>query len=418
MQVIALKGILIAAILIVSLVPVQCESPRILVDTAHGGYPLKDGRLSEFRHLAREKGFSADFKKMETVILEDYALVISANPDREFSPEDCTRLREYLVQGGTFFVTGAGDFENRDHSEVTNPLLEAVGTEIRFNDDQVTDIINSGKFYIPLFDQWQPHPLTANLPPISLYSPESVITGENVYSLLQGNATSESTDSDGSTVTTAVNPVTLLAVQQIGKGTLLVGGSWGFLSGFSFAGHQEFVEKLLWYISGERVTLPFFQEAFQGASIVVGERCRPEVDRTGAEILSGLLGGDTSPQGLKTVIIGGPAVNPLVEEINPYLPIQFGKDRAWYITKDGHKFYGQEYGIVAVVVVDGVATLLVAGLGGTGTAGAVRLLLQYHQYTVIPTYNEYGEAVLIKVSGDTNQNGLQEESEMWNILTL
>jgi hypothetical protein len=417
-QVIALKGILIAAILIVSLVPVQCESPRILVDTAHGGYPLKDGRLSEFRHLAREKGFSADFKKMETVILEDYALVISANPDREFSPEDCTRLREYLVQGGTFFVTGAGDFENRDHSEVTNPLLEAVGTEIRFNDDQVTDIINSGKFYIPLFDQWQPHPLTANLPPISLYSPESVITGENVYSLLQGNATSESTDSDGSTVTTAVNPVTLLAVQQIGKGTLLVGGSWGFLSGFSFAGHQEFVEKLLWYISGERVTLPFFQEAFQGASIVVGERCRPEVDRTGAEILSGLLGGDTSPQGLKTVIIGGPAVNPLVEEINPYLPIQFGKDRAWYITKDGHKFYGQEYGIVAVVVVDGVATLLVAGLGGTGTAGAVRLLLQYHQYTVIPTYNEYGEAVLIKVSGDTNQNGLQEESEMWNILTL
>lgn len=415
---IALKGILIAAILIVSLVPVQCESPRILVDTAHGGYPLKDGRLSEFRHLAREKGFSADFKKMETVILEDYALVISANPDREFSPEDCTRLREYLVQGGTFFVTGAGDFENRDHSEVTNPLLEAVGTEIRFNDDQVTDIINSGKFYIPLFDQWQPHPLTANLPPISLYSPESVITGENVYSLLQGNATSESTDSDGSTVTTAVNPVTLLAVQQIGKGTLLVGGSWGFLSGFSFAGHQEFVEKLLWYISGERVTLPFFQEAFQGASIVVGERCRPEVDRTGAEILSGLLGGDTSPQGLKTVIIGGPAVNPLVEEINPYLPIQFGKDRAWYITKDGHKFYGQEYGIVAVVVVDGVATLLVAGLGGTGTAGAVRLLLQYHQYTVIPTYNEYGEAVLIKVSGDTNQNGLQEESEMWNILTL
>ncbi len=415
---IALKAIWIAAFLLVSLVPAQCGHPRILIDTGHGGYPLNEGRLSEFRDFARGKGFSVDSEKIAAVNLHEYCLVLSANPDSAFSAEECSVLRDYLVQGGTFFLTGAGDFENRDRSDITNPLLEALGSEIRFNDDQLEDKINSGKSYIPLFEAWRPHPLTQNLPPISLYSPESVIPGEDGYPLLQGNSTTKSEDTDGFMVARVQNPVTLLAVQRIGKGDLLVGGSWGFVSGLTYTGHHEFAEKLLWYVSQRRTTIPFYREAFHGASIVVGERCRPEVDRKAAEILSELLHGEILSQGLPTVIIGGPCVNPLLAEINSYLPIRFGKDHDWYIMRDGQKFRGQEYGIICVVTVKGREILVVAGLGGTGTAGAVKVLENIEKYTLRLTYNSYGEAVLIKVSGDPNLNGVKEDSETWEISIL
>ncbi|MBU7030236.1 MAG: hypothetical protein HXS48_25105 [Theionarchaea archaeon] len=417
---IALKALWIAALLAVSLVPAESVNPHILIDTGHGGYPLKDGRLSEFRDYAERKGFSVDFKKIGTVDLHEYCLVLSVNPDTVFSQEECGRLRDYLAQGGIFFLTGAGDFENRDHSEVTNPLLETVGSEMRLNDDQLQDTINSGKSYIPLFDQWQPHPFTELLCPISLYSPESVITGGG-YPLLQGNATTKSTDTDGSVVIPTQEWVTVLAVERIGKGDLFVGGSWGFVSGLTFQGHREFVDKLLQYVSRKKTTIPFYREAFQGASIVTGEKCRPEVDRKGAEILCNILHGEISSQNTPaapTVVVGGPEVNPLFGEINPYLPIQFGKDHHWYITRDGHTFYGQEYGIIAVVTVEGYDVLVVAGLGGTGTAGAVNVLEHIEDYALVYTYNEYGEAVLINVSGDVNLNGIQDTSESWEILVL
>jgi hypothetical protein len=414
-MVIAMKEILVAAMLLASLLPVQSETPCILIDTGHGGYPLRDGRLTEFRDYATEKGFSVHFKSIGAVPLNDYCLVLSVNPDSRFTQKECTSIRAYLVQGGTFFLTGAGDFENRDHSDITNPLLKALHSDIRFNDDQVTDIINSGRLYIPLFDQWQPHPLTQNLPPISLYSPQSV-TPKKAYPLLQGNASTESKDTDGSAGPTP-DIVTLLAGEPIGKGDLIVGGSWGFVSGLPFTGHQEFIDRLLWYVV-DKVTILNYSHTFQGASLVVGQQCRPEVDSKAAETLSELLSKTSSHQPECTVIIGGPQVNPFCEEINSYLPIQFGKDHAWYFVRNGQKFYGDTYGIVAVITVDSKRILVAAGLGGTGTAGAVNLLEKIETYTVPLTYNQYGEAVLLRVQGDENHNGVPEESESWHIIIL
>jgi len=417
--VIALKALWIGTLLVLSLVPAGCEHPRILIDAGHGGYPLQEDRLSEFCRLASVKGFSVEIEDLETVNLQDYCLVLSANPDVQFSLQEAEHLTEYLVQGGTFFLTGAGDFENRDHSEVTNQLLEALGSHLRFNDDQLTDHINSGKSYIPLFDAWRPHPLTASLPPISLYSPESVVVNQGGYPLLCGNPTTKSEDTDGSVLTESRELIALLAVERIGKGDLLVGGSWGFVSGSTFTGHTEFAEQLLWYVQ-EKAPIPFYREIFHGASIVIGKAGRPEVDREGAEILAELLSGDVCLKSEKriTVIVGGPEVNPLCEEINAYLPIQMKKDETWYLLKDGQKIYGQEYGIIAVISVDNRRILVVAGLTGTGTMGAVKLLEQIDIHTLTMVYNTYGEAVLFKVSGDMNLNGIQEKSEHWEISLL
>jgi hypothetical protein len=415
--VIALKTGIVLALLVVSLVPAGCENLSILVDTGHGGYPLSDGRLSEFEDFASKKGFSVDFKDIETVKLHKYCLVLLVNPDSAFSQEDVHLLKEFVVDGGIVFLAGSGDFENRDHSTVTNAVLEALGSDMKFNDDQLTDNINCGRSYIPLFETWNSHPLTGSLPPISLYSPESVVCGERGYPLLQGNVTTKSGDTDGDGVTAPVQEIlTLLAVERIGKGELLVGGSWDFFSGFSFQGHQEFVDQFLQYAARERASIPLYRDIFRGASIVVGEHCRPEVDRKGAETLSQLLQGTIEKKRL--VIVGGPAVNQYFEEVNPYLPIRFEKDRSWYIARNDQKFYGQEYGIIAVVTLEDHTVLIAAGLSGTSTTGAVKILDKIEEYSLKLHYNAYGEAVLFKVSGDINFNGIEEESENWEIFIL
>lgn len=403
MQVIALKGEIVLALLVVSLVPVS-ENPSILIDTGHGGYPLSDRRLIEFCDFAKDRGFSVDFKDITTVDIHQYCLVLLTNPDVPFTPKDTAHLRQYLDKGGTVFLTGSGNFDNRDHSEVTNPLLESLGSGIQFNDDHVTDIINAGKQYIPLFDQWNPHPLTAGLPPISLYSPESL---SGAYPLLLGNPTTRSTSTS-----TEGTPLTLLAVERLSRGDLLVGGSWTFLSGFNYQGHREFAEKLLQYAS-KKTTISTAVETFKNAAIVTGDQCRPEVDKKAADILSRYLG-DPLDQ-TKTIIIGGPHVNPVCQKINAYLPIPFQKD--WFVTSD-HPLHGQEYGLLAVITVDDHAYLVAAGLGGTGTRGAVHLLTHFHQYTVTLHYNAYGEAVLFKVSGDATLDGVKDDAEHWEISIL
>jgi hypothetical protein len=414
--VIALKSTLCIILLALSLVPSYNGDSSILVDTGHGGYPLEVDELSEFRDLARQNGFTVHLKPLKSVDLHKYCLVISANPDNSFSQKECSLLKEYLVQGGTFFLMGSGDYKNRDHSDVCNPLLKALQSSMQLNDDQLKDTINSGESYIPLFDTWRPHPMTRNLPPISLYSPESVICGERGYPLLQGNASTVSKDTDGSILCPVQKEITLLAVERIGKGDLLVGGSAGFVSGLVFAGHEAFAEALLSHVSTERVTIPSYKEAFQGASIVIGKDCRPEVDMKGAETLSRILQGHISDSsGL--VIIGGPQVNPFLSKINQYLPIKFKKGHDWHLANNNENLYGQQYGIIAVITTD-TPILVVAGLGGTGTAGALTILEHIEDHNLRYTYNYYGEAVLIEVSGDTNLDGINQESEHWNISIL
>jgi hypothetical protein len=197
-------------------------------------------------------------------------------------------------------------------------------------------------------------------------------------------------------------------------GTLLVGGSWDLLSGLQYPGHTQFVHALLHYIRNNP-SVSTYATTFQHATIYTGEHCRPEVDQKGADILSEILHpGESSTH---TVIIGGPEVNPHCAQLIPYLPIPFKKDEYWYLHTD-HKVYNQTHGIIAAITVNNHTFLIVAGLGGTGTTGAVALLQHIQDYSLNLHYNAYGEAVLFCVSGDTNQNGVQEPTEQWKISIL
>ncbi|MBU7014724.1 MAG: hypothetical protein HXS43_07835, partial [Theionarchaea archaeon] len=188
--------------------------------------------------------------------------------------------------------------------------------------------------------------------------------------------------------------------------------------GFRFPGHFQFAENLLWFCQS-KTTIPLYDELFLGATISTGKECRPEVDEKGAQILSSLLPGPERKD--VSIIIGGPQVNSDCARINPFLPVKFERDEilgTWCMTRDGERFTGQNCGMVAVVTVQGQKVLIIAGLGGTGTRGAIALLMQLDNYDLAPRYNTNGEAVLFTVDGDTNNNGICEPSELWEISVL
>lgn len=399
-------------------VPVAGEYPCILIDTGHGGYPVTEGILTDFALCARKMGFHVLYESIAHTDCQDMSLILSVNPEFAFSSDEVTRIAANLENGGMFFLLGAGDYDNRDHSDVTNELLKELQSTIRCNDDQIADTVHCGKSYIPLFEQWNPHPLTAALPPMSLYSPESLHCGETAYPLLMGNSSSYRQDLDENPPLSTDAPIVVLAVEKIASGTLFVGGSWGFVAGPPYQGHQAFREAFLSYVYEGRSIISLYEEHFQGSTIQVGDTCRIEVDGKAAHIMESYLGLSSDDNVQSTVVIGGPQVNDMCRTFNQYLPVTFKKDDIWYLQCGKHQHRGTEYGLIACLWVEGQKVLIVAGLGGTGTMGAVKALTSLHRFTQIPIYNEYGEALIVQVKGDTNSNGIEESSESWEITLL
>jgi len=285
-------------------VPVAGEYPCILIDTGHGGYPVTEGILTDFALCARKMGFHVLYESIAHTDCQDMSLILSVNPEFAFSSDEVTRIAANLENGGMFFLLGAGDYDNRDHSDVTNELLKELQSTIRCNDDQIADTVHCGKSYIPLFEQWNPHPLTAALPPMSLYSPESLHCGETAYPLLMGNSSSYRQDLDENPPLSTDAPIVVLAVEKIASGTLFVGGSWGFVAGPPYQGHQAFREAFLSYVYEGRSIISLYEEHFQGSTIQVGDTCRIEVDGKAAHIMESYLGLSSDDNVQSTVVIG------------------------------------------------------------------------------------------------------------------
>jgi hypothetical protein len=412
-----MKQICIMVLLICVCFPVTADSSHILIDTGHGGYPIQEEMLVAFETLAQEQGFQVTWSSIADVDLQQFSLIISANPDSSFSSEDSARIDSYLEGGGVFFLLGSGDYDNRDHSHITNSLLQDLRSTIRCNDEQLEDTINCGKPYIPLFSNWNPHPLTANLPPISLFSAQSLICGPTAYPLLVGNSSTYGRNLDDTPPLSYQGPAVVLAVEKRGRGTLLVGGSWGFLCGPTYQGHAAFMKAVLSYVHENRCMISCYEEQFRGSKIHIGESCRMEVDGRAADIMREYLGEITSGNSQTSVIIGGPQVNRACKVFNRYLPVTFKKDSSWYLQRGETQYHGQEYGLIACLHVEGQEILIIAGVGGTGTMGALKVATALHDFVQIPLYNQYGEVLLVQVNGDENCNGIEEKSESW-ILTL
>jgi len=137
--------------------------PKIfLVDCAHGNFDYYVGRFSGMKmDLAKTMGFEfhSISKPINAQTLKDAFVVTIPDPDKPFAPDEVAALKEFVGKGGSLLLFCRADYNNRSHPQLTNELLRAIGSNLRFNDDEVCDPTNNIGYPWGLFITTFPDPL-------------------------------------------------------------------------------------------------------------------------------------------------------------------------------------------------------------------------------------------------------------------
>lgn len=268
---------------------------RILVDGTHyndyvTGYYADN--MSNFTALAAEMNAQVTVKQPgETISAQDLEgvslLVVSAplkktqngvtpSEDTNFSDEYIQMVADYAKNGGTVILCGLADYQDSTggapycSTEQINPILEAMGSTLQLNDDEVLDDdtnYNGGatqtyRVYMDNFNTEDFPELFAGLQEgqvYSAYSGCSVDLGENGQALVRGSENCYSINSktrpagsegqwgstqpqgstasgsyDASTAVVQKGDVVTLATEAVGAGRVYVAGTV-FLSNFEIS---------------------------------------------------------------------------------------------------------------------------------------------------------------------------------------
>lgn len=242
---------------------------KVVIDAGHynqyvnGDY---SNMVKKFKDMALNNGYlvyentdeltAADLDKASLLVLTDPQSVDSAEYGlykSKYSDTEINVIKQFVQNGGSLIITSRADYHDAVDTEYQtayqgNKVLEAIGSNLRFNDDEVVDSTeNGGSTYRLAFDDFlkSKYGLTDNIPDgttYSFYSGCSVIPKENadlsnVEVLVKGHTTTESSDSDNQGDSTNVDKgnVIALADEVIGKGKVIVAGST-FFSDFEISG--------------------------------------------------------------------------------------------------------------------------------------------------------------------------------------
>lgn len=194
--------------------------------------------------------------------LKDTALLILTDPqsvDKDplkksnYTDNEIKVIQDFVARGGNVILTSKADYGDGtgeyNNSTQGNRVLEAIGTNLRVNDDEVVDnTTNGGQAYRLAFKNYtsSKYNLTKDIPDgqtYSFYSGCSVILkdgadNKNVDYLVMGHDTTETLDSDNAKDNTTVEKgkVCALAAEQLSSGSKVVVGGSTFFSDFEMTG--------------------------------------------------------------------------------------------------------------------------------------------------------------------------------------
>ena len=125
---------------------INIEAKSVFVDCAHGNKDYFTGRFAGMKmDLFQNYGFQmkALSKAIDFETIKDGFLIMIPHPSVPFTNEELNALKKYNKAGGAVIMFGQSDYSNKSHPEIQNKVLQALGSNIRFNDDQVCDPTNN-----------------------------------------------------------------------------------------------------------------------------------------------------------------------------------------------------------------------------------------------------------------------------------
>ncbi|MGL5548199.1 MAG: CehA/McbA family metallohydrolase, partial [Culicoidibacterales bacterium] len=225
------------------------------------------GKIENFKDLMSKRDVLVKVTQPATEItaevLENMSVLIITDPEgtggssyekANYSAEEIAVITQYVENGGNIIVTTRADYKDASgeysNSAQLNPLLEAIGTSLRVNDDQVQDMENyNNQTYRLSFNNFveDPFGLTNGLSDkdnYTFYSGASVIVDTEATKaettatcLVKGHATTESMNMDSADDHVAVEKgnVCALAAQELDNGAKVVVAGTTFFSDYEIA---------------------------------------------------------------------------------------------------------------------------------------------------------------------------------------
>ncbi|GAB4273327.1 MAG: hypothetical protein Kow0029_12910 [Candidatus Rifleibacteriota bacterium] len=159
-------------------VNIEVKSKLFLVDCAHGNIDYYTGKFAGMKmDIYKECGFQMKSVSKEITwnAIKDAFVVCIPHPSKDFTKTELAALKKFSAAGGAILLYGMADYRNLSNPDMLNDVLEAVGSKIRFNDDQICDSVNNigapWRFFVTEF-------------------PNPDITGKDVKKLLTRSACS------------------------------------------------------------------------------------------------------------------------------------------------------------------------------------------------------------------------------------
>lgn len=238
---------------------------KVVIDAAHSNHYVSGdykGKMTNLKEMLKQKKTMVieNTSEFNSEALENTSILIITPPQstddsknkltkKKFTDDEIKAIKDYVDKGGSLIITSRADYKDGtgdyQRSVQGNKILEAIGSNLRFNDDEVIDNTkNGGQTFRLYFDNYTStkYNLTDGIPDgelYSFYSGCSVILKENaddknVDILVKGHETTETLDSDEQKDNTPVNKgdVIALAAEILPSGGKVVVGGTTFFSDF------------------------------------------------------------------------------------------------------------------------------------------------------------------------------------------
>src|SRR5699024_9026368 len=245
---------------------------KVMVDYAHSNQYVSgdyEGMINNFREMLKDKKMVMveNHEPLKDESLEDMDVLVITSPQprdkgevkrSKLSDEEIEAIKRFTDRGGSLIITsranygdGTGDYQN---SIQGNKVLNAIGSNVIFNSDQVVDYEkNGGQQYRLYFENYtsDKYNLTPNLgegDEYSFYSGCSVLLkengkDENVDFLVKGHSTTKN-ENAGNTPAGFIpideGNVHVLSAEELPSGGKVIVSGSTFFSDFEMAGDNRY----------------------------------------------------------------------------------------------------------------------------------------------------------------------------------
>ncbi|MGG7144857.1 5'-nucleotidase C-terminal domain-containing protein [Clostridium nigeriense] len=255
------------------------EVSKVVIDGSHqnqyvtGDY--KD-KITTLTALMGQNNIKAiiNTEKLTDKVLEGASLLILSDPQsvekndyglspQKYSEDELDAIARFAKNGGNIIITSKADYgdakDDYGNAAQGNAVLNAIGSKIRFNDDQATDDVNNGGQSYRLYfnnynteNSWLTGIDTSKN--YSFYSGSTLIIPQdmsNIDVLVKGHETTYGNDADnqGDNEVVEKGDVAALAVETLSNGTKVFVSGATFFSNFEMDGldysNYQITEKLI-----------------------------------------------------------------------------------------------------------------------------------------------------------------------------